>query len=792
MPVKNPSKNGKRSLLRQQVFIVAITLTAVVVVILLGNWAYRETREMATEQFNQQQLILARSAATGIEAYYKELSEALSSLAQLPSIQQMTPECLQEMQHTYWGFPPRTSLRLLDSNGFLRYIYPFDGWRGELIGRSYSEETFFRDARETGRASVSGLIINEQGETRIRVAVPLYLTHQAETVRVGDESGIIVTPIDRSEPEAGRFQGVLVGSFDPYIITHDLVSPIVSGQTGYAWLLNEEGVFLAHHEQGFTGRNGFEVRAERNPDISYAAIEQIQQRMMAGEEGTDRYVSGWRRGQIGEIEKLVAYTPVHINGNTWSMAVCAPVSEVEEIVQMTKRTEQYTLALVILALTVGGLSLFTTSYRWSSSLEQEVAMRTRELGETSDYLTNLIRYANAPIIVWNPDRQVTIFNRAFERMSGRTEAEMLGQPLDVLFPEGSRSDALHKIEGASEGEYWETVEIPILGRDGEIRLGLWNSANIYGEDGKILLATVAQGQDITDRKRTEEALQESEERHRVLFETARDAIFLADETGRFVDVNRAACESLGYSKEELLKLSNREIDADPRGYKEFLKVRDGPAEEMTFEVNQRRKDGTLLPVEITGSFFTSGGQRLSLAIARDITERKRAKEALQESRDAYRATFETTGTAMLIGEEDTTISMINAEFEKLCGYSKEEVEGKKSWIEFIVKADLDRMKECHRLRMIDPNAAPPYYEFQFIDKHGNVKDVFITLDLIPGTTKTVGSLLDITERKAAEEALRESEERFRTIVETAPGLLTITDAKGNNIYVSPYLLNKLG
>ena len=764
MPLKNSSTNGKRPLLWQQVLIVAITLTVVAVAILLGRQTYRETRERATEQFNQQQLILARAAAAGIEAYYKELSDALSSLANLPNIQHMASESLTCIQHTYWGFPPRTSIRLLDSDGILRFIYPFDGWQGELIGRDYGEEPYFQGARDTGRISVSGLIVNEQGETRIRIAVPVYLTYKTETVRVGDESGIIATPIDPDEPEAGRFQGVLVGSLDPYIIAQDFISPIVSGKTGYAWLLNEEGIFIAHHEEGFTGRNGFEVRAARNPDISYESIEQIQQRMMAGEEGVGRYVSGWHRGQKGEVEKLIAYTPVHINGNTWSVAVCAPVSEAEEVIQMTKRTEQYTLAFVILALMAGGLCLFTTSYRWSRSLEREVGRRTRELGETSDYLSNLIRYANAPIIVWNPDRQVTIFNQAFEKMSGRTEAEMMGQPPDVLFPKESRSDALYKIEDASKGEYWETVEIPILRQDGEIRLGLWNSANIYGEDGKTLVATVAQGQDITERKRAEERL-------RLLssaVEQSTEGVAVADLKGHLLFVNNAFASMHGYTPEELVG-EHLSIFHTPEQMPSVEAANRQIQEtgEFSGEVWHARRDGAAFPTLMHNSLLRdeAGNPIGIIGTLRDITERVRAEEALQESRDAYRATFETTGTAMLIGEEDTTISMINAEFEKLCGYSKEEVEGKKRWIEFIMKADLERMKDHHRLRMIDPNAAPPYYEFQFIDKHGNVKDVFITLALIPGTKKTVGSLLDVTEHKRAEEALRASELRYRITID---------------------------
>ena len=85
-----------------------------------------------------------------------------------------------------------------------------------------------------------------------------------------------------------------------------------------------------------------------------------------------------------------------------------------------------------------------------------------------------------------------------------------------------------------------------------------------------------------EHKRVEKALWESEEKYHVLFEIAKDAIFLCDEASRFVDANQAACESLGYSKEKLLKLSNKEIDADAKGYEAFLKVRDRLTEKLTF------------------------------------------------------------------------------------------------------------------------------------------------------------------------------------------------------------------
>ena len=128
------------------------------------------------------------------------------------------------------------------------------------------------------------------------------------------------------------------------------------------------------------------------------------------------------------------------------------------------------------------------------------------LRKTRNYLENLINYANAPIIVWDPGKRIDRFNHAFERLTGYKGEEVIGKKLDMLFPETSQGESLSKIENTLKGEFWESVEIPILCKDGNTRIALWNSANIYAEDGKTLLATIAQGQDITERKQAEKAL----------------------------------------------------------------------------------------------------------------------------------------------------------------------------------------------------------------------------------------------------------------------------------------------
>lgn len=149
----------------------------------------------------------------------------------------------------------------------------------------------------------------------------------------------------------------------------------------------------------------------------------------------------------------------------------------------------------------------------------------------------------------------------------------------------------------------------------------------------------------------------------------------------------------------------------------------------------------------------------------ETLRRKRAEEALLQSEERYRTIFESTGTATITGDESTIIVMANSEFEKLSGYSKGEIEGKKSWIEFVVKEDLERLKEYHRLRRIDSDAAPRNHEFRFIDRKGGVKHIFATVAMIPGTKIGVSSFSDITHRKVAEELLERTNRELTLTVE---------------------------
>jgi PAS domain S-box-containing protein len=144
------------------------------------------------------------------------------------------------------------------------------------------------------------------------------------------------------------------------------------------------------------------------------------------------------------------------------------------------------------------------------ALRERARRSERDLQETRDYLDSLIRFANAPIIVWDPTFRITRFNRAFERLTGRRSAEVVGASLDILFPDDRRDEALDHIHRALAGERWEVVELPILATDGTVKTVLWNSANVYAADGATVVATIAQGQDITERLRADEVLRRTE------------------------------------------------------------------------------------------------------------------------------------------------------------------------------------------------------------------------------------------------------------------------------------------
>lgn len=151
-------------------------------------------------------------------------------------------------------------------------------------------------------------------------------------------------------------------------------------------------------------------------------------------------------------------------------------------------------------------------------------------------------------------------------------------------------------------------------------------------------------------------------------------------------------------------------------------------------------------------------------------ERLEARKALEKSEERYRTVFENTGTATIIIENDMIISMVNAKFEELTGYSKNEIQGKMKWSDFVVKEDVERMKHYHVKRRKSRTLAPTEYECRVFNRFGEVKDAYVRIDMIPGTLCSVGSFNDITAFKQTEKALIESERKLSKLMGNLPGM----------------------
>jgi len=159
--------------------------------------------------------------------------------------------------------------------------------------------------------------------------------------------------------------------------------------------------------------------------------------------------------------------------------------------------------------------------------------------------------------------------------------------------------------------------------------------------------------------------------------------------------------------------------------------------------------------------------------------RKDAQQAFQESEIRYRSVFENTGTATIIIEQDMSISKVNAQFATISGYNREEIEGRMKWTDFVVGEDVERMKTYHVMRRQDSRAAPNEYECRVKNRFGEIRDMHVTIDMIPGTLKSVASFMDVSAFKQAEAALKESERKLSKLMSHLPGMAYRSGNDGN-------------
>lgn len=246
------------------------------------------------------------------------------------------------------------------------------------------------------------------------------------------------------------------------------------------------------------------------------------------------------------------------------------------------------------------------------------------------------------------------------------------------------------------------------------------------------------------QKKLNEKLLETQNIYRTIVDKSLVGYYISLD-GKFAVMNPAAVAYTGYSRDRVI---GRKSDAlihpeDKAGTKANARAMLRGERTAPYEFRIIRKDKEVRWVMEVVAPIVLDGKPAILGNTTDVSKFKLAEQL-------YRTIFETTGTATVIIENDKTISLVNSEFEKLVGRSREELEGKHKWTEFIEKKDLARLVGYHNMRRIDPDAAPRTFEYNVVDSLGRVRSVLGITCIIPGTKKHVSSIIDITGLKEKE------------------------------------------
>lgn len=381
----------------------------------------------------------------------------------------------------------------------------------------------------------------------------------------------------------------------------------------------------------------------------------------------------------------------------------------------------------------------------------------------------------------------TKVNPAFERILGYSEQELLSRPfMEFVHPDDLKRAQEILEESLHQGKRVVHFENRFRCKDGSYRWLDW-TAHPRPEQG----LTYGIARDVTEQKRMEDALRFTQ----FAIDHSADAAFWMTKDARFFYVNEAACRALGYSCDELLKKTVYDIDPTftEKIWSDSWRTLKAKKSNILETVHQAR-DGRIYPVEIRANYVEFGGREYDCAFARDITERKRAEEALRESEERFRTAFEAGAVAMALTAMDTTLLKVNPSFCRMLGFSESELVGR-SFIEITHPDDVAANLVGSR-RLANGEISVFRIEKRYIRKDDAVVWADMNTASVPDAQGRplycVTHIQDITQRKLAEEALRESEERHRFLVESVNDWIWETDRNGVYTYASPQCREMLG
>ena len=419
-------------------------------------------------------------------------------------------------------------------------------------------------------------------------------------------------------------------------------------------------------------------------------------------------------------------------------------------------------------------------HRSRKKMENEMRLNAVTLGSIGD-----------AVITTDDQGRVTFLNHEAEKLCGWSNADANGRPLLEVFNiinETTRKpmpDPVAKVleTGSVVGLANHTL---LLSKDGR-EIPINDSGAPIREEGGRIVGVVLVFRDFSEQKQAEKTLRESEERFRTLVEQASDAIFVHDINGRLLDVNQSACDTLGYSRQELLQMSVSDIEAEiQQGQSQEIWHKMQPGQSQIVRGQHRQKDGTTFPVEISLTSLELQGRMVMSALVRNLRGRKEYEDQLAQSVSLLRATIESSANGLLVVNLHGKVTLHNNRFLEMWRLPAELVEQNNDTA--MLKAVLDQLAKpdefMHRVQELYQQ--PEQVSFETIEfKDGRVFErVSRPQRLGEQIIGRVWSFRDVTEQRRADHILREQERRLSDLFNLSPDAIFVENLDGRVLDVN--------
>ena len=460
--------------MKRYLVIVGILAVIILSLVALNVFFQRSLQMEMAEQFNNQQLLLAKTEASRIEGYLSVIKEDILHVAQMAAVMNVPKEAdfrlLTDAVCRHIGDIKRRVV-FLDSQGSIRFT------RGTMAIQELDDKYFMQAVKSGCQSNV----VIEQGMKRLRLTAPVC---QSDSLR-----------------------GALIVFIDLQDIATMFLSPIKSGSRGYAWMMDEKGNLLYHPTQpDMVGRNLYKTdsscfKCHKSFDVEKKIIE-------GSGDFHGRYIA-----PSGE-DKILAYSTTSVGESKWIVAVSAPYSEVT--MQIRKSTKYYSLLIMFIILTTSFSSLLLIFFfrkkakaeeierhkevleKYAEELEQKVEIRTKELSTEKEKLNTIVNAIGGGIVLLDTQRKILWINQTMKNIAGRDITGMACEEICSDFTvvgsyeeNGLQTEILSNLFGMSD-RYFQMTTAPVKGEDGEVH-------------GYIKLV-----QDVTELKRAEEQMMHSE------------------------------------------------------------------------------------------------------------------------------------------------------------------------------------------------------------------------------------------------------------------------------------------